>query len=526
MTSTKLCWGIGALALVCVSCQKEIGGGNVPPPVTPSCDPAAEGSAAVSAPELLFVLADRFHEAFLASPAVADLDGDGAVEIIVPRSNKIIAWRTDGSIKWEFDAEVGRIWASPIVADFRDDARLEVAFAARGRVFLLDADGQLLSGFPIEAEDELRAIAAGDIDADGQLELVASTTQGGPGDVLNAWNADGSEVDGFPPLAEGTSGCDDRCFIAGAFDQNVALGDLDGDGLADIVVPHDNAFASFHKGTGEAFDANPIFPARKTPGVRYLHDLALAQQGFANDEETALQAHFTNTAPAIADIDGDGSYEILLLASVQNASQSDREKGVALWALRPDASRLPGWEEPFHVPEFLAGLVDLGGNIVAATNQVTVADLDPDRAGLEMIFAGFDGKIHAVGADKTEIFAVTYTNDRNVLTGGVTVADLSGDGIPEIVFNTYSTDEGKGALFLMDAGGGILHQVPLPGRGAMPVPTIADVNGDGTLEIVVSLKDAEDRVQSVQVYTVPGSATNCLLWPTGRGNLLRNGFVP
>lgn len=59
----------------------------------------------------------------------------------------------------------------------------------------------------------------------------------------------------------------------------------------------------------------------------------------------------------------------------------------------------------------------------------------------------------------------------------------------------------------------------MPTRGAMPVPTIADVNGDGTLEIVVSLKNAEDNVESVRVYTVPGSATNCLLWPTGRGSV-------
>jgi hypothetical protein len=29
----------------------------------------------------------------------------------------------------------------------------------------------------------------------------------------------------------------------------------------------------------------------------------------------------------------------------------------------------------------------------------------------------------------------------------------------------------------------------------------------------------------VLVYGVPGSADNCLLWPTGRGNLLRTGFV-
>lgn len=60
----------------------------------------------------------------------------------------------------------------------------------------------------------------------------------------------------------------------------------------------------------------------------------------------------------------------------------------------------------------------------------------------------------------------------------------------------------------------------------MPVPSLGDVDGDGGVDIVVSLKDAEDKVESVQVYRVPGSAMNCLPWPTGRGNLLRNGLVP
>jgi len=70
-----------------------------------------------------------------------------------------------------------------------------------------------------------------------------------------------------------------------------------------------------------------------------------------------------------------------------------------------------------------------------------------------------------------------------------------------------------------------LHQIPLPDRGAMPVPTVADVDGDGTLEIVVSLKDGVDRERQVLVYSVPGSGTKCLPWPTGRGNYWRNGFV-
>lgn len=104
-------------------------------------------------------------------------------------------------------------------------------------------------------------------------------------------------------------------------------------------------------------------------------------------------------------------------------------------------------------------------------------------------------------------------------------ADLSGDGVPEIIFNTYSPDQNKGALVILDATGTQLHRIPLPGRGAMPVPTIADTNNDGAVEIIVSLKGGEDKGAMVQVYEVPGAGSNCLPWSTGRGNYLRNGFV-
>ena len=58
-------------------------------------------------------------------------------------------------------------------------------------------------------------------------------------------------------------------------------------------------------------------------------------------------------------------------ASVQNASQDDRLQGVAVWAIHGDASRLAHFEAPIHFPDYLAGLWDLGDNMVAATNQGT-----------------------------------------------------------------------------------------------------------------------------------------------------------
>jgi outer membrane protein assembly factor BamB len=517
-------------AAAAVSCGGDDSKGSTggPLPSAPSCEAADKGSTTIAKPTLRVTLKDPYSEAWLSSPAVADLDGDGKNEVIAARDENVVVWGADGAEKWRFKTGTGRIWASPVVADFDNDGKLEVAVASRDTVFLLDHNGDTKPGFPVTWEDELRSLAAADVDGDGALDLVAAPGHSGPTDVMIAWDATGNVLPGFPPNQAGVSGCeeDGKCYLAGCYDQNVALGDLDGDGKADVVVGHDDAYASFHHSTGEAFDANSMFSAKKTPGVRYLFDLASAKQGYADDEESALQAHFTNTAPAIADLDGDGVPEILLLGSVQNASQSDREKGVALWALHSDASRLKGWEKPFHAPDYLAGLWDYDGvNVVAATNQVTVADIDPGHPGPELIFAGFDGRIHAVTSDNKELWNITYTSDENVLTGGVVVADLSGDGIPEVVFNTYSRDEGKGSLFVLDGGGNIQHEIPLPHRGAMPVPTIADVDGDGALEIVVSLKDGDENGDAVQVYSVAGSADTCLLWPTGRGNLFRSAWV-
>ncbi len=520
---------VGLATSLLLGCGGGGGGDDGPNPVpAPACD-SADGSTTVAAPSLVYTLADRWQEAWLASPAVADLDSDGVREIIVPRHELLIVWHTDGTVAWRATLP-GRIWASPVVADFVPGiAGLEVAVAARDQIAAFDARGNPLPGFPFMWRDEMRSLAAADIDDDGSLELVAVTSTplqaNGQRDIVIAIHADGSVVSGFPPNTTGAAGCDDACYVTGGYDQNIAIGDVDGDRKPDLFVTQDNAYMSLHDGTGRAFDAAPIFNGRtKFSGIRWMVDYALAQQGYANDESVDEQAHFTNTAPAIADLDGDGVGELIALGSIQNAAQDDRERGVGLYVAHADGTRPGSWIAPPRFRDYRAGLWDAGNNIVGITNQVSVADLDPSHPGPEIVFAGYDGRIHGVDATGVPLWSTVYTSSDDVWTAGIAIADLSRDGSPELVLTTYSPSGGD--LIILDAGGNELHRIALGGRGAMPVPTIADVDNDGDLDIVVSLKDAVDRMKSVVIYEVASSSVNCLVWPTGRGNNRRDGYVP
>jgi Peptidase family C25/FlgD Ig-like domain len=170
-----------------------------------------------------------FGGPFTSGISIADLDQDGTPEMIVlDYSSRLHAMHLDATELAGYPvsgilAHTQAVAPSPAIGDLAGDTRLEVAIAGTdGKLFVFDSAGQpLLPGGYIDsgAATESSPIL-GDVDGDPEIEIVLGNEAG----VMQAWNLDGSPVQGFPILL--------RAEVRSV----PQLGDFDGDGNADLEV--------------------------------------------------------------------------------------------------------------------------------------------------------------------------------------------------------------------------------------------------------------------------------------------------
>lgn len=398
----------------------------------------------VSEPVLMKTLPGSWDENWFSSPAVYDLDRDGLNEIIAARHSVVYVWNADGTLKWR--APVGenassannhgssRVYCSPVVGDLDNDTKGEIAVCYSNKVAVYDHTGTLESGWPQpfpQSADEIRSLAAEDLDNDHLYEVVAVKTSDGP--VTCVWSINGIINNGWPQVSNRTGRND-----YGGYNQNVGAADLDGNGTKEIVATYDICHIGVMNADGSELVANTVFGNKYVSDVPMFHELSLAIQGWGADGKD--RDEFTDSPPAMADVDNDGLPEIILFSDHERAGEY-KNRGNSLWVLNPDMTRVPGFEKPFTtgIPLY-TGYQD---NIVQVAPVPCISYLENNRVNI--IAPSYDGKLYCFDANGTVRWSVRFDCGDAFFTGcSETVAgDLDNDGVSEIVFCTYSTDKDK-----------------------------------------------------------------------------------
>ena len=329
-----------------------------------------------------------------------DLDGDGVAEILVGNTNgNLYCFTPDAGVKWAYNT------------------------------------GAAIRGAP----------ACKDVDGDGTKEVFIGDMNG------NVWgfSCNGAALTqwGWPKPTYTSPGGGQ----AGAYSAP-AIGDINGDGLDDIVV-----------GTWGKYIYAWSYTGALLPGWPY-------------DNKDSVWS-----SPALADIDMDGLKEVIIGADSTGGSGWPYPAGGLLYAFNGDGGIVPGF--PRCTPEVI-------------WSSPAVADIDSD--GLYEIIVGTGHYYKAVGRLTTEGHRVyAFNHDGSDVPGWPVVAagstfsspavgDIDGDGHKEVVIACNPMNGiGEDRLMAIKLNGGVMWNVPAFGGPNLGSPCLGDVNSDGKVDVVM-----------------------------------------
>ncbi len=407
--------------------------------------------------------------------------------------------------------------ASVALADVNGDGLADLvvgapaSFGGAGRIYVFypfasnDPDGVTLTGNATGTSTQLSgdedhvgfgtAVAAGDITGDGLADVVASAigndTQDGRVYIFHARRRFG--------ILQPTVFTADRVLVPEAsgthFGQSLAVGDVNGDGHADVLVGANLFGAADHKGKMYVFNAAADGSGIPATGVDE-NDVPATAAAAADTQITGEITSELGTSVAIGDVNGDGFLDVIgggpAFGGLRGRVYMFYSAGAAGVPTNPiidENDNTPGQ----HV---IGGLFDGAANLYGTS--VAVADVDGDgfadlvvgapaaRGGIGVTYVHFekrqaDGTISITDGNAVNSTLRFNGNASHPAFGkSVAALDVNGDGTADVVGAAVVPGSAvTGTVYVFDSALGVRDNSSINNLGAF----LADANTTITGEL-------------------------------------------
>ncbi len=409
-----------------------------------------------------------------------------------------IDWNKD--IPMKADTSEYDITSTPLIADFDNDGKNDVAMLSNaGFLYAWSGSGGEIMWKPVEISNNgVVSLVGADINNDGYTDIVAVA------DFSLIYVIDGQ-----------TGNIIRREVLGGIIDTTPVVCDLNDDNKLDIVVVSEDGAVHFLYAPGfdssyskytEFIDgpvyASPVILSRKdfSPFVVianydskvYFIDGKSRTKKTVNLFDATGKAHLVAGAPALGDITGDGIDDVIVQSNVpQYISAIDTSNFSVKWTYFVEP--VPPSNLKFNSCPVVADFNGDGKNdvaVVSANGSVQLLKGDTSYPSGELMWK------------------MAIPEARRIISSP-SVYDFDKDGIPELVFGT---EDGKIIIAKSSVKRKeieIMAYVKASNLAITSSPLIADINGDGLVELLYTNIQDSIQVINTNVKTIK----NLKIWP-------------